>query len=110
MVDIRNRRPVEFDEYFKEDIEQYYNLFQAYLNLKPENYSGAYNIAQYALALADRWNDICVDAGKIATMRHCSKTDLYKYCYAKYRQMQLIYEHARSTWKTGEDANRYTAR
>lgn len=102
------RVPTDFDDLFMEDIKQYYDLFTEYTRLVPEDYTRAYNLCIRALALADRWNDLSVSSGKLAKAKGESKTDLSKYIYGKYRQMQHIHEHCRMIWKVGEDEMKIT--
>lgn len=100
------RKAVDFDECFPEDIEQYYDLANKFINLTSEDYSTAFEISKKAWTLADRWGAISANASKLATIKHCSKTDLYKYCYQKYRQLQYMHEFTRILWNKGEQSSR----
>ncbi|WP_246637651.1 hypothetical protein [Crassaminicella profunda] len=104
------RKTIELDDLFPEDIEKYCEIARNYMELTTENFAGAFEIAQKAWALADRWNDLQASASKLAAMKGVTKTELQKYCYGKYRQMQLIHEHCRSLWRVGEEINKYNKR
>ena len=47
------------------------------------------------------------NAGKLASIKEVNKTDLSKWAYQRYRQLQLMHEHARSIWRIGEDFAKY---
>ena len=78
-----------------------------YLNLTSEDYKTAYEITVKSWALAQRWSDISANAGKLASIKEVNKTDLSKWAYQRYRQLQLMHEHARSIWRIGEDFAKY---
>jgi len=92
-----------YDQYFPEESAQYYNLLIKYAKLTDENYLEAFQIAQEALILSDRFNTIANDAAKIASVKHGNKTDIKAFFYGRYRTLQLVHEHARSCWKSGND-------
>lgn len=100
------QKETDFNEYFQEDINQYYDIANEFLNLTTEGYSKAFEISKKAWVLADRWSCIATNAAKLATMKHVSKTDLYNYCYQKYRQLQYMHEFARILYNKGEQASR----
>ena len=100
------RKEVDIDKCFPDDIDQYYQIATDYLNLQTENPAGAFELSKKAWVLADRWSAIQANAGKLATMNGLSKTELKDYAYQKYRQMQLLHEHCRMVWRSGEDAIR----
>lgn len=91
-----------FEELFPEDAEEYYKLATEFINLDPINYGQAFEVSQKAWAIAERMNELMVNSSKIASLRDIAKTDLQKYFYGKYRQMQLAHEFARIVWNKGE--------
>ncbi len=100
------RKKIELDECFPEDVEQYYEIAEQYLNLTTEDFASAFEISKKAWVLSDRWSALASDAGKLATMKKLNKTDIKDYCYRKYKQMSRIHEHTRMIWNKGELAVR----
>jgi hypothetical protein len=99
-----------YEAIFPEDSKQYRSLAARYLKLTTVDYTSAFDITQRAWALAQRWSDIQSNVAQIATERGISKTDLRDWAYQRYRQLQLMHEHARMIWKLGEDEMRYERR
>lgn len=91
-----------YESIFPEDSQQYREISKRYLKLTTEDYRGAYEITQDSWALAQRWSDIASNVAKIAQESGVSKTDLKDWCYQRYRQLQLMHEHARMVWGIGE--------
>ena len=106
MALVIEKRKTDFDSLFPEDLSQYYDMANVYLNLGTEDYATAFEVSKKAWVLADRWANISANAGKLAGMKKVNKTDLKDYCYRKYRQMQYIHEHCRMIWNKGEQAER----
>jgi len=100
------RRKVDFDAYFQEDIDQYYDIANEFLNLTTEDFVQAFEISKKAWVLSDRWACIAANAGKLASSNKVNKTELKDYCYRKYRQMQYVHEFCRVLWNKGEQASR----
>lgn len=100
------QKETQFDDCFLEDIEQYYELANQFANLKEDSFGLAFEISKKAWILADRWSSIAANASKLAALKKVSKTDLYQYCYQKYRQMQYVHEFSRVLWNKGEQASR----
>lgn len=101
-----DRRQVDFDTCFPEDMDQYYDIANNFLNLSSEDYGTAFEISKKAWVLADRWASIAANASKLAALKSVNKTDLKDYCYRKYRQMQYIHEFCRVLWNKGEQASK----
>ena len=100
------QRETQFDSCFPDDINQYYELANEFANLTTEDYAKAFEISKKGWILADRWSSIASNASKLAALKKTSKTDLYKFCYEKYRQMQYVHEFCRVLWNKGEQASR----
>jgi hypothetical protein len=100
------RKQVDFDACFQEDMDQYYDIANSFLNLSSEDHGTAFEISKKAWVLADRWASIAANASKLAALKAVNKTDLKDYCYRKYRQMQYIHEFCRVLWNKGEQASR----
>ena len=86
-------------EFFKEDLKNYNEIFDAFQKMYSEDGALAYDLAISALVNADRWNEIMVNASKYARECDCSKTDLYSYCYNKYRILSKIHEFCRVVFR-----------
>jgi hypothetical protein len=100
------RKAVDFDGCFPEDIDQYYQIANQFLNLNTEDFATAFEISKKAWVLADRWANISANVGKLALSNKVNKTDLKDYCYRKYRQMQYIHEFSRMLWNKGEQGSK----
>lgn len=100
------QKEVDFNNYFPEDIKQFYDIANEFINLTPENYIKAFEISKRAWVLSDRWSCIAANASKLAAIKHCSKTDLYNYSYQKYRSLQYMHEFSRVLFNKGEQARR----
>ncbi len=92
---------MDFKDQVKQDVKQYNALLNRYELLNSEDFATAFDIARTALILADRWNEVQVQAAK-HDIGDLSKTDFQKWAYGKYRQLHLVHEHARSIWRMGE--------
>jgi hypothetical protein len=100
------RKQVDFDACFQEDMDQYYDIANQFLNLNSEDYGTAFEISKKSWVLSDRWSAIAANASKLAAVQKVSKTDLYNYCYQKYRQLQYMHEFSRILWNKGEQASK----
>lgn len=90
----------------EEDCRQYDELRDRYFALKSDDYAEAWEIEQLAWVLADRWNDIALQANQIALDAGYTKSDVSKWAYGRYRQMQEAQEHAQIVWSRGnKEAN-----
>ncbi len=104
-----DKRETEFSKLFPEDMKLYYSIMERYLALKPENYSGAYELSQDALAMEDRFANLTADAGKLALSNEvskASKSDIKDFCYRKLKIMEYVHEQARMVWNKGENGER----
>lgn len=106
MAMVIEKRKTDFDCLFPEDVNQYYDIANKFLNLSTEDHLTAFEISKRAWVLSDRWANIASNAGKLALKEKFNKTDLKDYCYRKYRQMQYIHEFTRMLWNKGEQGQR----
>lgn len=97
-----DRVVTELDHIFREDLEQYYEVAETYVNLAQEDTITAFELAKKAWVLADRWASLQLNASKLATLK-TNKTDVKEYCYKKYQLLKYIHEHARSIHRLGEE-------
>lgn len=97
-----DRVETELDTIFQEDLNQYYEVAEAYVNLAPEDIETAFELTKKAWVLADRWASLSVNASKLATMK-VNKTDIKDFCYRKHKMMQSIHEHCRVIYRLGEE-------
>ena len=100
----------EFESYkeIEKDCIKYREIALRYLKLEVDNPREAWELSKDAWALAERWNTIQTFANQVAKLYGGSKTEFAKWAYHRYRQLHLLHEHARITWKMGEDeARRY---
>jgi hypothetical protein len=95
-----------YETIFPEDCKQYRDIARRYMNLTTEDYISAFDVAQQSWVLAQRWSDIQSNAAQLAIEQNVRKTDLRDWAYQRYRQLQLMHEHARMIWKAGEDEAR----
>ena len=93
----------EINFLFKEDIAQYQMLLDNYESLTPEDGDTAYELAKDLIILADRWNEISLNASKIAKDSSISKTDLYNWAYHKYRILMTLHDFCRVVYKQCSD-------
>lgn len=106
MALVIEQRETDFDSLFPEDVNQYYDIANRFLNLSTEDHATAFEISKKAWVLSDRWANIAANASKLAAIKHVNKTDIKDYCYRKYRQMQYIHEFSRMLWNKGEQAEK----
>jgi hypothetical protein len=86
----------------EEDCKQYDALFSKYQRLKSDDFSGAWEISQTALVLADRWNDINLCANQLAQTEDYKKSELSQWAYGRYMLLRQMHEKARMVWNKGE--------
>jgi len=95
----------DFKTDIAEDVKQYNHLLKRYEQLNSEDFVTAFDIAQKAIILSDRWNELQVLVSK-NDIGDLTKTDFQKWAYGKYRQLHLIHEHSRAIWRMGENYNK----
>ena len=65
----------QFEEYVKEDCEQYREIFRTYKNKNPEDIDTLYALTSESLMLSQRWSDIASNASLYAKQYNISKCD-----------------------------------
>lgn len=95
----------DFQKILPEDSKQFQSIADRYMNISPENGVEAFNLMKESWALAQRWSELQASANKIASMDSVDimKTDFKKWCYERYRQMQLIHESTRMIWRQASE-------
>ena len=88
-------------ESLNKDIEQYNGLVKDFENLDSGDFMTAYTLSQEALILADRWNEIMLNAVKYSKEMEVTKSDFTNYCYQKFKMLMKIHEMCRMVYRTG---------
>lgn len=89
-------------KHLEEDCRQYDSLFARYHRLKSDDFTGAWEISQTALVLADRWNDINLQSAQMANAGDYKKSDFSQWAYGRYMLLRQMHEKARMVWNKGE--------
>lgn len=94
-----------FQDILKDDCDQYKELARRYLDLKTEDWDGAYQLMKDSWAAAQRWSEIQASARKIKDIatKDVNLTDLKEFAYQRYRQLHLMHESTRMIWKSAND-------
>lgn len=87
---------------YSDDIIQYEELKVAYLETNDENLGGAFNLAQLALALSDRWSEIAYEVRKLEA-QHGKDVAFRDRAYERYRTLQEMHTHCRMMWGKAEE-------
>lgn len=95
----------DFQDILKEDCREYNKIAKRYLELQQTNSSEAFEIMKASWTLAQRWSELQATARKIKDLNESdfNLTDFKKYCYERYRQMQLIHESTRVIWRIANE-------
>ena len=99
------KRETEFSKLFPQDMDLYYQVLDRFVDITPENFSGAYWLSKDALAMVDRFSNLSADASKLAlsnTVSKTTKTEIKDFCYRKLKVMEAVYETTRILWNKGE--------
>ena len=85
----------QFEEYVKEDCEQFDKVCTYYENKTPEDIDTLYNLTSACLMLSQRWPDIASNASIYAKKYGFSKTDFQQWAYQRYRTLQEMHVDCR---------------
>lgn len=85
----------QFEEYVKEDCEQFDKVCTYYENKTPEDIDTLYNLTSACLMLSQRWSDIASNASIYAKKYGFSKTDFQQWAYQRYRTLQEMHVDCR---------------
>jgi hypothetical protein len=83
------------------DIEQYNGLVKDFQDLDSGDFMTAYTLSQEALILADRWNEIMLNAVKYSKEMEVTKSDFTNYCYQKFKMLMKIHDFTRVVYRQG---------
>lgn len=93
----------QFEEYVKEDCEQYRDIFRTYKNKNPEDIDTLYALTSESLMLSQRWSDIASNASLYAKQYNISKCDFKDWAYQRYRNLQEMHTDCRVFYKDAKD-------
>jgi len=91
------------EELFPEDVAQYKEAVAALKRLTPEAYEDGFYVAQAALVMVDRWNEIKHNAGKTASEKKTSKMALYRWASDHAEWLLYLHTFCRSLWNKGHE-------
>lgn len=93
----------QFEEYVKEDCEQFKKICNYYINKNPEDIDTLYALTSECLMLPSRWSDIASNASVYAKTYGISKTDFQQWAYQKYRILQEMHVDCRVFYGDAKD-------
>lgn len=95
----------DFQKVLPEDSKQFSEIADRYMKLNPENGTEAFNLMKESWSLAQRWSELQASANKIVSLNGVDimRTDFKKWCYERYRQMQLVHESTRMIWRAANE-------
>ena len=99
----------DIQQLLPEDCKQFNALAKRYIDLKTEDADEAFKIMKESWAMAQRWSELQASSRKIRDLapKDVTLSEIKDFCYQRYRQMQLIHESSRVTWKAANDYVRF---
>ena len=99
----------DIQQLLPEDCKQFNALAKRYIDLKTEDADEAFKIMKESWAMAQRWSELQASSRKIRDLApgDITLSEIKEFCYARYRQLQLMHESSRCIWRSANDYVRF---